>query len=70
MLVGHFPPRPGYSHTVLPSVFERDLACGSVGSWGTWTPMSREIPKIRGAMLVVPIIRITVYWGLYWGPPV
>ena len=25
-------------------------------------------PKIRGTFLGVPIIRIIVYWGLYWGP--
>ena len=25
-------------------------------------------PKIRGPILGVPIIRIIVYWGLYWGP--
>ena len=25
-------------------------------------------PKIRSTILRVPIIGITVYWGLYWGP--
>ena len=25
-----------------------------------------EFPKISGAFLGVPIIRITVFWGLYW----
>ena len=25
-------------------------------------------PKIRGVSLGVPIIRITVFWGLYWDP--
>ena len=25
-------------------------------------------PKIRGTLLGVPIIRILVFWGLYWGP--
>ena len=29
-----------------------------------------EFPKIRGTFLGVPIIRIVVYWGLYWGPPI
>ena len=24
--------------------------------------------KIRGTYLGVPIIRTTVFWGLYWGP--
>ena len=27
-------------------------------------------PKIRGTILGVPIIRIIIYWGLYWGPPI
>ena len=25
-------------------------------------------PKIRGTFFGVPIIRITIFWGLYWGP--
>ena len=27
-------------------------------------------PKIRGTILGVPIIRIIVFWGLYWGSPI
>ena len=27
-----------------------------------------RFPKIRGTLLGVLIIRVTVYWGLYWGP--
>ena len=27
-------------------------------------------PKFGVAFLVVPIIMIMVYWGLYWGPPI
>ena len=27
-------------------------------------------PKIRGTFLGVPIIRIIVVGGLYWGPPI
>ena len=27
-------------------------------------------PKIRGTILGVPIISITIFWGLPWGPPV
>ena len=27
-------------------------------------------PKIRGTFLGVPIIRIIVFWGLYWGLPI
>ena len=27
-------------------------------------------PKIRGTILGVPIIRIIVFGGLYWGPPI
>ena len=30
--------------------------------------MSWGFPKIRGTFLGVLIIRIIVYWGLYWGP--
>ena len=26
-------------------------------------------PKIRGTILGFPIIRITMFWGLDWGPP-
>ena len=26
-----------------------------------------EFPKIRGTLLGVPILRIIVDWGLYWG---
>ena len=25
-------------------------------------------PKSRGTLLGLPIIRITIFWGLYWGP--
>ena len=48
-----------------------------VGSWGpggsTWKLHSSFIwvvPKIRGTILGVPITRIIVFWGLYWGPPI
>ena len=27
-------------------------------------------PNIMGTFLGVPIIRIILYWGLYWGPPI
>ena len=27
-------------------------------------------PKIRGTLSGVLIIRIIVFWGLYWGPPI
>ena len=27
-----------------------------------------RFPKIRGTFSGVPIVRIIVYWGLYWGP--
>ena len=29
-----------------------------------------RFPKIRGTFVVVPIIRIIVFWGLPWGPPI
>ena len=28
----------------------------------------RGVPKTRGALFGVPIIRTIVFWGLYWGP--
>ena len=28
------------------------------------------LPKISGTILGVPIIRTTVFWGLYWGLPI
>ena len=34
------------------------------GLWGL------GFPKIGGTILGVPIIRIIIYWGLYWGPPI
>ena len=34
----------------------------SAATWG--------FPKIRCTTLGVPIIRTTVFWGLYWGPPI
>ena len=36
------------------------LAVRIVTIWG--------FPKIRGTFLGVPLIRIIVFWGLYWGP--
>ena len=33
-----------------------------LGIWG--------FPKIRGTFFGVPIIRIIVFWGLYWGSPI
>ena len=28
------------------------------------------VPKIRGTFLGVPVTRMIVYEGLYWGPPI
>ena len=28
------------------------------------------VPKIRGTLVGVPIIRTIVFWGLCWGPPI
>ena len=30
----------------------------------------QRFPKIRGTFLGAPVIRILVFWGLYWGPPI
>ena len=38
----------------------RNCSSGVVLIWG--------FPKIRGTIFGVPIIRIIVYWGLYWSP--
>ena len=27
-------------------------------------------PKIMGTIIRVPIIRIIIFWGLHWGPPI
>ena len=42
---------------------QRDASriCEQMCKWG--------FPKIRGTILGVPIIRIIIFWGLYWGPP-
>ena len=29
-----------------------------------------QFPKIRATFLWVPVIRIKVFQGLYWGPPI
>ena len=29
-----------------------------------------RFPKIKGTFLGVPIISTSVFWGLYWGPPI
>ena len=33
-----------------------------VATWG--------FHKIGGTLLGVPILRIIIFWGLYWGPPI
>ena len=35
-----------------------------------YTPQKGGVPKIRGTILGVPIIRTLVFWGLHWGPPI
>ena len=38
-------------------------------AWCTVGPRGGgEVPKTRGSILGVPMIRIIVFWGLYWGP--
>ena len=36
--------------------------------WVAVKELKWGFPKIRGTILGVPIIRIIVYWCLYWGP--
>ena len=50
---------PGPSSPFLPHGTDK---LSLVAFWG--------FPKIRGTILRVPIIRIIVYSGLYWGPPI
>ena len=42
-----------------------------LGSALHWESCAAQMgfPKIRGAILEVPIIRTLVLWVLYWGPP-
>ena len=47
----------------------RWTACGPHASSLHPTPAWR-LPKIRGTISGVSKIRITVYWGSYWGPPI
>ena len=49
-------------HTGRTSVLSRTGNVREVKLKTTW-----EFPKIRGTFLGVPILRIIVYWGLYWG---
>ena len=55
-----------------------DVGCAlgdeGLGTRMSWSPSMKlrtiwGLPKIRGTILGVPIIRIIVFWGLYWGPP-
>ena len=35
-----------------------------------WTAFRKwEVPKIRGTILGIPIIKTIVFWGLHWDPP-
>ena len=43
------------------------LKSASASMPGPKQSSSRGFPKIRGTLMGVPIIRIIVFWGLYWG---
>ena len=54
-----------------------DICKTKLGNWGYIRTVETDcsvgkpkwgFPKIRGTLLRVPIIRIIVFWGLYWGP--
>ena len=47
-----------FSHRVRKELVFCIWSCYAI--WG--------FPKIRGTILGVRIIRIIIYWGLYWGP--
>ena len=51
----------------MPSQVEVDAALLRLEE--RWAAQICGFPKIRGTLSVVPIIRIIIYWGLYWGPP-
>ena len=40
-----------------------DILGSSLGYMDIW-----GFPKVRGTFFGVPIMRITIFWGLYWGP--
>ena len=46
---------------VIPPAPKPSLVPSPENKWG--------FPKIRGTFLGVLILRIIVYWGLYWGSP-
>ena len=39
-----------------------------IDSAGPYMGLQWECPKIRGTILGVPILRIILFGGLYWGP--
>ena len=41
-----------------------------VVAWDFIISLHLGFPKIRGTLFGAPIMRITVFWGLYWGPPI
>ena len=34
-----------------------------------WIQVLQILPEIRGTILGVPIVRIILFWGLFWSPP-
>ena len=38
--------------------------------FGSWSAIFGSFPKLGVPFLGAPIIRIIIFWGLYWGPPI
>ena len=61
------------------SCFGEELLIGPAGLPSCQVPLSKYhgtpfwmiwgFPEIKGTFLGVPIVRNTVFWRLYWGPP-
>ena len=62
---------PAVRETPFGAVAEQvSRGCGSRGELAIREGQKWGFPKISGTILGVPIIRIIVCWGLFWGPPI
>ena len=61
---------PNHACSRLPclNVAGRSPGDGRLGLSFTSPCLDGGFPKFAGTLLGVPILRIRVYWGLYWGP--
>ena len=73
-LLGFLYKRLRWLSILLPGGLRKPVAKGTAlkKPWSSRRPITKGIwgfPKIRGTILVVPIIMNLVFWVLYWGPP-